>query len=61
MEAFGVQCRDANDRCISAGLTVDPEVQVMQFIHLLDPHFDHWTASKREQMPRDQTTLLHWI
>ncbi|CAM6106048.1 unnamed protein product [Calypogeia fissa] len=51
MEAFGAQYRDAIDRCVKASLHIDPIIQALHFILVLDgPHFDHWSANKREHM-----------
>lgn len=57
MEAFGEQYRDTIDRCISAGMTIDPVIQVMQFLHILNPHFDHWATNMREHMRRNPLDL----
>lgn len=55
METFSNRYLDAVDKCVTAGITIDPEVQIMQFLFTLDPHpsFQHWTANIRNQMRRD--------
>lgn len=55
MEDFSVRYLEAVDRCLSAGITIDQEVQIMQFLFILDPHpnFQHWAANIRNQMRRD--------
>lgn len=55
MELFCIRYQDAITRCLTAGIQIDSVVQAMQFITILDPHFDHWTANKRDQMRRHPT------
>lgn len=53
METFGVRYRDAIARCTAAGIVVDPVVSLTTFIHILEPHYEHWAVNKREHMRRD--------
>lgn len=55
MEAFAGRYLEAVDRCLTAGITIDPEVQIMQFLFMLDSHpsYQHWAANIRNQMRRD--------
>lgn len=55
MELFCGRYLEAVDRCLTAGIIIDAEVQIMQFLFTLDthPNFQHWTANVRSQMRRD--------
>lgn len=50
MELFGATYRDALARCVAAGITVDPIIALTNFIHILEPHFEHWVVNKREHL-----------
>lgn len=54
---FCLQYRAALDSCAVAGIAIQPTIQVLHFVTILDSHFEHWCANKREQMRRDPAHL----
>ncbi|CAM6081590.1 unnamed protein product [Calypogeia fissa] len=53
MQTFGNKYRDAINRCVSAGIQIDPDIQTLQFISILEGHYEHWAVNKYEQMRQD--------
>lgn len=54
---FCLKYHVALDRCHTAGIGIEDTISVLHFITILDTHFDHWTANKRDQMRRDPLHL----
>lgn len=54
---FCIQYRVALDSCAVAGIAIQPTIQVLHFVTILDTHYEHWCANKREQMRRDPDHL----
>ncbi|CAM6095311.1 unnamed protein product [Calypogeia fissa] len=60
MESFGTKYQDALERCSSAGIQIDLEIQTLNFLGILENHYEHWTDNKYEQMrqnPNQQIPL----
>lgn len=50
METFCGTYQAILDRCASVDIIIQPKIQVIKFVGILDSHFEHWCASKREGM-----------
>lgn len=42
--------RVALNKCAAVDIVIPNKIQVIQFIAILDDHFEDWSANKREQM-----------
>lgn len=40
------------DRCASIDIVIQPKIQVIKFVGILDSHFEHWSANKHDGMRR---------
>lgn len=54
---FGIEYRAALDCCMVAGIAIQPTIPVVHFVTILDTHFEHWCANKREQLRWDPDNL----
>lgn len=52
IELFCARYRAALDKCANTKIIIPEKIQVVQFIAILDSHYEHWAANKREQMRR---------
>lgn len=64
--AFCIWYREVVNRCIAAFIKIEEMIQVMQFLHVVDSHFDQWTTIKRAEMRQgidlpSLDSLLHEI
>lgn len=42
----------------ATGIVIPNKIQVLQFIAILDPHFEHWGANIRAEMRKDPLIIL---
>lgn len=57
IDAFCAKYRSSLDKCHTADIIIPDKIKILHFIDILDPHYDHWGANKREQMRRNPTVL----
>lgn len=66
IDSFCIHYREAVNRCVVVSIKIEELIQVMQFLHVVDSHFDQWTTIKRAKMCRGTElpslhSLLHEI